>query len=173
MSKRSGSDNGCATVIVVFFFFGLFVQLFGVTLWILQYALPVAGLVLAILIAYQAWVGVRRSAEAHELAERNHAELQQIAMDTEYQLTAILSAWDNVNTTMGVGTIYKDVFASGEATPELIELRGELSRARKLNNRLREQRETMTNRELVEAISDADALWCSLTKTYQNARREL
>jgi len=66
MSKRSGSDNGCATVIVVFFFFGLIVQLFGVTLWILQYALPVAGLVLAILIAYQAWVGVRRSAEAHE-----------------------------------------------------------------------------------------------------------
>ena len=31
----------------------------------------------------------------------------------------------------------------------------------------------MTNRELVEAISDADELWCSLTKTYQNARREL
>ena len=161
MSKRSGSDNGCVTVIVVFFFFGLIIQLFGVTLWILQYALPVAGLVLAILIAYQAWAGVRRSAEAHELAERNHAELQQVAMDTEYQLTAILSAWDNVNTTMGVGTIYKDVFASGEATPELIELRGELSRARKLNNRLREQRETMTNRELLDAISDADELWCS------------
>ena len=173
MSKGSSSDNGCAMVIVVFFFFGLIIQLFGVTLWILQFVLPVAGLILAVLIGYQAWAGVRRSAEAHELAERNHAELQQIAMDTEYQLTAILSAWDNVNTTMGVGTIYKDVFASGEATPELSELRGELSRTRELSNRLRQQRETMTNRELLEAISDADELWCSLTKTYQNARRGL
>lgn len=75
MSKGSGSDNGCAMVIVVFFFFGLIIQLFGVTLWILQFVLPVAGLILAILIGYQAWAGVRRSAEAHELAERNHAQL--------------------------------------------------------------------------------------------------
>lgn len=93
-------------------------------------------------------------------------------MDAEYQLTVILSAWDNVNTIIGVGVVYKDVSVSGGVTSEFIELCDEFSYVRKLNNRLYEQRETTASREPVETISDVDELWRSLTKTHQNIRRE-
>lgn len=52
MSKRSDSGNGYVAITVVLLFFGLIAQLFGVTLWVLQYVLPITGLMLAILITY-------------------------------------------------------------------------------------------------------------------------
>lgn len=172
MSNSKSSDNGCVWLIGIFFFFGAIVWLFGAALWLLQFVIPLVGTVLAIALIVNAWMGVRNNKTAAELAKRNRSELQDIALDTEYQLNAILASWDDVNTTMGVGTIYKDAFASGQATPELVELRGELTRARSVADKLRLQRETMDNNQLIDSISEADALWGSLTEKYNNARRE-
>lgn len=172
MSNNKSSDNGCALLIVFFVFFGAIIWLFGATLWLLQFLIPIVATVLAIALIVNAWMGVRNNRTADELAQRNRSELQDIALETEYQLNAVLSDWDDVNTTMGVGTIYKDAFASGQATPELVELRGELTRARSLADRLRLQRESMDNNQLIDSISEADELWGSLTEKYHNARRE-
>lgn len=172
MSNSKSSDNGCVWLIVVFFCFGVIMWLFGAALWLLQFVIPIVGTVLAIALIINAWAGVRNNKTSAELAKRNRAELEDIALDTEYQLNAILASWDDVNTTMGVGTIYKDAFASGQATPELAELRGELTRARSVAEQLRMQRETMDNDELIDSITRADALWGTLTEKYNNARRE-
>ena len=165
MNKKS-SDSGCALAIFVFFFFGIIIWLFGAAMWLLQFIIPVIGLLIAIAMAYYAWKQVRNRQKAEKLAELNRAELLEIARDTEFRLSVILSSWDDVANTMGVGTIFREAFSTGEATPELVELRSDLTRARAVTERLRVEPEKLSNDELIDAISDADRLWLELTKRY-------
>lgn len=165
MSKGS-SNSGCASVFLFFVFFGAIIWLFGAAMWLLQFIIPVIGLVVAVGLAYYAWRQVRNGKKAEELSELNRTELLSIARDTEFRLSSILSAWDAVAHTMGVGTIFRDAFSTGEATPELVELRSDLIRARGITERLRMQPERLSNEELIDAISDADQMWLGLTKRY-------
>nr|WP_120491265.1 hypothetical protein [Corynebacterium lactis] len=170
MSKESSS--GCVWLFIIVLFLGMIMWLVGAALWLLQFILPVVGLLIAIGLAIDAWSRVKQGKEAARLQELGRTELLGIAHEAEYRLSEVLSKWDTVSRTMGVGTIYAEAFSTGEATPELVELRADLTKAQGVADRLRAAQSSLDEEEIIDAIGDADDLWASLTERYWGSTAE-
>ncbi|ALA68471.1 hypothetical protein [Corynebacterium lactis] len=167
MSK--GSSNGCVWLFLIIIFLGALMWLVGAALWLLQFIIPIVGVLIALGLAVDSWSRVKQRRQAERLAELSRAELVSIATESEYRLNEIMSKWDAVARTMGIGTAFREAFSSGQATPELVQLRADLTRAERVSESLRAaigNAEDADKEELVDVIEDADQLWATLTERY-------
>lgn len=92
--------SGCGMLFVGVLLLGLAVWAVAVALWVLAVAVPLAGLVLAGYFFWQGW----EERNAVEVRAAAVAELEALVDDAAGDLADIITRWDLVLVTKGIGT---------------------------------------------------------------------